>query len=132
VILRFFGYTWYMTAGPLVAGVILSVLGGIVRVKAWHRSATNACGGIEVRYRDVIHAHLGGAGFSGIVPAHGGDAVKLALLKRRTEGAPFGLLLGSLAPPAARGRWGPACSARRRTDRSHCRWSAPRWSWPPR
>jgi hypothetical protein len=90
-----------MTAGPLVLGVVLSVLGGIVRVKAWHRSATNACGGIEVRYRDVVHAHLGGAGFSGIIPAHGGDAIKLALLKRRTEGAPFGLLLGSLAPPAA-------------------------------
>lgn len=90
-----------MTAGPLVAGVVLSVLGGIVRVRAWHRSAANACGGIDVRYRDVVLAHLGGAGFSGVIPARGGDAVKLALLKRRTEGAPFGLLLGSLAPPAA-------------------------------
>jgi hypothetical protein len=90
-----------MTAAPLVAGVLLSVLGGIVRVRAWQHAAVNACGGVDVRYRDVVAAHLGGAGFSGVIPARGGDAVKIGLLKRRTEGAPFGLLLGSLAPPAA-------------------------------
>src|SRR4051794_33151455 len=90
-----------MTAVPLVAGVVLSVLGGIVRVKAWHRSAAAACAPAPVRYRDVVAAHLGGAGFSGLIPMRGGDAVKLALLKRRTERAPFGLLLGSLGPPAA-------------------------------
>jgi hypothetical protein len=90
-----------MTATPLVAGVLLSVLGGIVRVKAWHGAAVDACAPARIRYRDVVVAHLGGAGFNGIIPAHGGDAIKLALLKRRTERAPFGLLLGSLAPPAA-------------------------------
>jgi hypothetical protein len=90
-----------MTVAPLVAGVVLSVLGGIVRVAGWHRSAVNACDPVAIRYRDVVAAHLGGAGFSGLIPAHGGDAVKLALLKRRTAGAPFGLLLGSLGPPAA-------------------------------
>jgi hypothetical protein len=90
-----------MTATPLVAGVLLSALGGIVRVKAWHGAAADACAPTRIRYRDVVVAHLGGAGFNGIIPAHGGDAIKLALLKRRTEGAPFGLLLGSLAPPAA-------------------------------
>jgi hypothetical protein len=90
-----------MTAMPLAAGVLLSVLGGIVRVKAWHGAAADACAPARVRYRDVVAAHLGGAGFNGLIPAHGGDAIKLALLKRRTEGAPFGLLLGSLAPPAA-------------------------------
>jgi hypothetical protein len=55
----------------------------------------------SVRYRDVIVAHLGGAGFNGFVPAHGGDAVKLALVKRRAHDAPIGQLLGTLAPPAA-------------------------------
>src|SRR5258705_13838135 len=90
-----------MTAMPLAAGVLLSVLGGIVRVKAWHGAAADACAPARIRYRDVVVAHLGGAGFNGIIPAHGGDAIKLGLLKRRTEGAPFGLLLGSLAPPAA-------------------------------
>jgi hypothetical protein len=92
---------WVMTAAPLVAGVVLSVLGGIVRVTAWQRSADDACEGVAVRWRDVLIAHLGGAGFNGIVPARGGDAVKLALLKRRTPEARFGLLLGSLGPPAA-------------------------------
>jgi hypothetical protein len=90
---------WPMSAAPLAAGVALCVLGGVVRVRAWHAALADAAPG--VRYRDVVVAHLGGAGFNGIVPAHGGDAVKLALLKRRVPDARFGRLLGSLAPPAA-------------------------------
>lgn len=91
---------WFMSGGALLlAGVALCVLGGVVRIRAWHAAlaATNP----EIRYRDVVLAHLGGAGFNGIVPAHGGDAVKLALLKKRSPDTPFGQLLGGLAPPAA-------------------------------
>jgi hypothetical protein len=88
-----------MTALPLVAAVALTVLGGVVRMRAWHGAVRDVAP--DVRYRDVVAAHLGGAGFNGIVPAHGGDAVKLALLKRRTGEARFGQLLGTLAPPAA-------------------------------
>jgi hypothetical protein len=88
-----------MTAAPLLAGVALSILGGIVRMRAWHGSLVETAP--QVRYRDVVVAHLGGAGFNGLVPAHGGDAVKLALLKRRVPDVRFGRLLGSLAPPAA-------------------------------
>jgi hypothetical protein len=90
---------WTMNAAPLLAGVALLVLGGIVRIRAWHAALADAAPG--VRYRDVVVAHLGGAGFNGVVPAHGGDAVKLALVKRRVPEARFGHLLGSLAPPAA-------------------------------
>jgi Lysylphosphatidylglycerol synthase TM region len=88
-----------MTALPLVAAVALTVLGGVVRMRAWHGAVRDVAP--EVRYRDVVAAHLGGAGFNGIVPAHGGDAVKLALVKRRADEARFGQLLGTLAPPAA-------------------------------
>jgi hypothetical protein len=88
-----------MTAAPLLVGVMLSVVGAIVRMRAWHVALAETAP--QVRYRDVIVAHLGGAGFNGIVPAHGGDAVKLALLKRRVPDVRFGRLLGSLAPPAA-------------------------------
>jgi hypothetical protein len=88
-----------MSAGLLLAGVTLVVLGGVVRIRAWHAALADAAPG--VKYRDVVIAHLGGAGFNGIVPAHGGDAVKLGLVKRRVPDARFGQLLGSLAPPAA-------------------------------
>jgi hypothetical protein len=68
-------------------------------MRAWHAALAETAPG--VRYRDVVVAHLGGAGFNGLVPAHGGDAVKLGLLKRRAPDARLGQLLGSLAPPAA-------------------------------
>lgn len=68
-------------------------------MRAWHAALADTAP--TVRYRDVVLAHLGGAGFNGVIPAHGGDAVKLALLKRRVPEARFGQLLGSLAPPAA-------------------------------
>src|SRR4051812_564349 len=90
---------WAMHTAPLLAGVAFSVLGGIVRMRAWHGALQDSAPGI--RYRDVVVAHLGGAGFNGVIPAHGGAAVKLGLLKRRVPEARFGRLLGSLAPPAA-------------------------------
>src|SRR3954464_7167439 len=93
------GYMSAMHTAPLLAGVAFSVLGGVVRMRAWHAALADAAP--TVRYRDVVVAHLGGAGFNGVIPAHGGDAVKLALLKRRVPEARFGQLLGSLAPPAA-------------------------------
>src|SRR5436189_6095053 len=88
-----------VAAAPLIAGVVLSVVGSIVRIRAWHGAIADVAP--TVRYRDVVVAHLGGAGFNGIVPAHGGDAVKLALVKRRVPEVRFGQLLGSLAPPAS-------------------------------
>ena len=93
------GYISVMATTPLIAGVLLAVVGGVVRMRAWHGAMRNVAP--AVRYRDVVRAHLGGAGFNGIIPAHGGDAVKLALVKRRAPDAPVGGLLGTLAPPAA-------------------------------
>src|SRR5437763_4918320 len=90
-----------MTAAPLGVGVGLCVLAGLVRVRAWFAAVRDACPGASIRYRDVVAAHLGGAGFNGIIPAHGGDAIKLGLLKRRFPETRFALLLGSLGPPAA-------------------------------
>src|SRR4051794_41860563 len=90
---------WAMSAAPLVAGVALSVLGGVIRMRAWHAALADTAP--SVRYRDVVAAHLGGAGSNGVIPAQGGAAVKLGLLKRRVPEARFGRLLGSLAPPAA-------------------------------
>lgn len=90
-----------MSAAPLAAGVALSLLAGVVRMRAWYAAIADACPGERIRYRDVVAAHFGGAGFNGVIPAHGGDAIKLGLLKRRFPNARFGLLLGSLGPPAA-------------------------------
>lgn len=93
------GYTGVMATLPLVAGVLLTVIGGVVRIRAWHGAMVEVAP--DVRYRDVVIAHLGGAGFNGILPVHGGDAIKLALVKRRVPEARIGGLLGTLAPPAA-------------------------------
>jgi hypothetical protein len=89
-----------VTVLPFVLGLALSVLAGIVRVRAWYRAVVHACPGRRIRYRDVVVAHLGGAGLNGLVVAHAGDAVKLGLVKRRAPDTPFGLLVGTFAPPA--------------------------------
>jgi hypothetical protein len=88
-----------MAAAPLVVGIVLSVLSGVVRVRAWRSALVHACPGRSVRYRDVVVAHLGGAGLN-VVPLHPGEAVKVGLLKRRDPDLPAGLLIGSFAPPA--------------------------------
>jgi hypothetical protein len=97
-----------MTVGWVAAGLALSVVSGIVRIRAWYAAVADACPaecgrgpGGRIRYRDVVMAHLGGAGFNGLLPVHGGDAIKLGLLRRRNNRLGFGVLVGTLAPPAA-------------------------------
>jgi hypothetical protein len=97
-----------MTLAWVSVGVVLSIVSGVVRMRAWYWSVADAvpadggaAPGAGIRYRDVVVAHLAGAGFNGLLPVHGGDAIKVGLLKRRRPEVPFSVILGSLAPPAA-------------------------------
>ncbi len=80
-------------------GVVLYLAAQTVRPRGWH---TILCAAFpqatDLRPRDVIRAYLAGAGINALVPARGGDVVKLALVRRRIEGARFSTLAATFIP----------------------------------
>jgi Lysylphosphatidylglycerol synthase TM region len=86
----------------LIAGALLYVVSQGIRTRGWHtilraaypREAAN------LRARDVMRAYLAGAGINSIVPARGGDVVKLAMVHRRIEGSRYSTLAATFLPEA--------------------------------
>ena len=68
----------------------------LVRCRAWQNILTAAFPEARVRWHHVTGAYFAGVGVNAIVPARGGDAVKLFLLKRRIDGATYPTLASSL------------------------------------
>jgi uncharacterized membrane protein YbhN (UPF0104 family) len=82
-------------------GTVLYLLSQAVRTRAWHsilRAAYPECTGL--RARDVMRAYLAGAGVNAIVPARGGDVLKLAIMHRRIEGSNYSTLAATFVPDA--------------------------------
>src|SRR5215218_711262 len=83
----------------LVAGVLLHILNQVVRTRGWFniiRAAYPAA--YELRARDVTLAYLAGVGLNGVVPARGGDAAKIFLIRRRAPQMRWSTLLATLVP----------------------------------
>jgi hypothetical protein len=83
----------------LVAGTVLYLAAKAVRTRAWFtilRTAFPEATGL--RPRDVMRAYLAGSGINVILPARGGDVVKLAMLRRRIEGSRYPTLAATLVP----------------------------------
>jgi hypothetical protein len=80
-------------------GIIAYILAQAVRPRGWHtiiRAAyPNATG---LRPRNTMAAYLAGAGLNGVIPARGGDIVKLWLLHRRIPGARYPTLAATFVP----------------------------------
>lgn len=83
----------------LALGVLLHLGANAVRQRAWlnilraaHPEATG------LRLRDVEAAYFAGAGLNGVLPARGGDAIKLVLLRRRMPDASYTTLAATLVP----------------------------------
>ena len=80
-------------------GVALYLAAQTVRPRGWHTILRAAFPeATDLRPRDVIRAYLAGAGVNAIVPARGGDVVKLALVRRRIEGARYSTLAATFIP----------------------------------
>jgi Lysylphosphatidylglycerol synthase TM region len=72
-----------------------------VRVRGWfHVIQLGGAQDSQLRYRHVAAAQLGGCGWNAVLPARAGDAVKVALVHRRTPEMPLAALAGTLVPPA--------------------------------
>jgi hypothetical protein len=81
-----------------VVGVVLYVLAQAVRPRGWHTIIKAAYPQTDLRPRHTMAAYLAGAGLNGVIPARGGDIVKLWLLHRRIEGARYPTLAATFLP----------------------------------
>src|SRR4051812_28116749 len=88
---------------PLLAlGTLLYLSSQAIRSRGWHTILrTTFPEARELRARDTCRAYLAGAGLNSLIPARGGDVVKLALVRRRIEDAPYSTLAGTFVPETA-------------------------------
>lgn len=83
----------------LALGTILYLAAQAIRTRGWHTILLAAYPGTtELRARDTCMAYLAGSGLNGIIPARGGDIVKLALVHRRIEGSRYSTLAATFVP----------------------------------
>jgi hypothetical protein len=83
----------------LVAGVLLHYAHQVVRIRGWWNILRAAYPRAEeLRYRDVVAAYFAGSGLNAVVPARGGDVMKLYMVKQRTPGGRYPTLVASFVP----------------------------------
>ncbi len=81
----------------LGAALLLSLALQLCRAHAWSNALRAAYPGGAVSERGVVGAFLVGAGMNGILPARGGDAIKIVLAKRSVRGAAYPAIISSFA-----------------------------------
>jgi uncharacterized membrane protein YbhN (UPF0104 family) len=81
--------------GPLVIALALWAAMLLVRAHAWANGLRAAYPDDAVRERGVVAAFLVGAGLNGILPAKGGDLLKVFLAKQSIPGSSYAAVLSS-------------------------------------
>lgn len=86
----------------LLLGAILYFVSQAVRTRGWHTilRVTYPERANDLKALDVMRAYLAGAGLNTVVPARGGDVVKLAMVHRRIEGSRYSTLAATFLPEA--------------------------------
>jgi hypothetical protein len=83
----------------LVAGVALHFGHQVVRIRGWWNILRVAYPkAVSLRYRDVVAAYFAGSGLNGVVPARGGDVMKLYMVKQRIPDGHYPTLVASFVP----------------------------------
>jgi uncharacterized membrane protein YbhN (UPF0104 family) len=67
------------------------------RTRAWRNILAAAYPGVVVRWRSVFGAYAAGAAVNAVLPARGGDVLKLYLVKQRVAGSRYPTLVATLA-----------------------------------
>lgn len=82
--------------GALFVATLFHFANLTLRTRAWTTILQAAYPRQKVRWPDVFGAYCAGVGVNGIVPARGGDALKLFLVHSRIEGSTYPTLGASL------------------------------------
>jgi uncharacterized membrane protein YbhN (UPF0104 family) len=77
-------------------GVAAHVCKLVVVSRAWRNIVKASYPRSRVRWRQMFGAYVAGTGVNAVIPARGGDAVKLFIAKRRVEGATFTTLVATV------------------------------------
>lgn len=68
----------------------------LFRTRAWQNIVRAAYPACRLKYRSALGAYVAGVGVNSILPARGGDVVKVYLVKSRVEGATYPTLASTL------------------------------------
>lgn len=82
--------------GALLLAVAFHLVRLLMRVRAWQNILQAAYPETKVRYWSTFGAYMAGVGVNAIVPARGGDVVKLYIARHRIEGSSYPTLASSL------------------------------------
>lgn len=88
------GAIGWMALGAAAACHVLKM---VVRTRAWRNILAAAFPDATVRWRGIFGAYAAGAAANAIVPARGGDALKLFLTRRQIAGSSYPTLVATLA-----------------------------------
>jgi glycosyltransferase 2 family protein len=92
----FFDHLRAVAWTPVALALVCQVAKMGARSRAWRNVLAAAYPGSGLRWHTVFGAYAAGAGVNALVPARGGDLVKLYLVRRRVEGARYATLAASL------------------------------------
>lgn len=81
----------------LAAALVLSLALQLCRAHAWSNALRAAYPGGAVSERGVVGAFLVGSGLNGLLPARGGDALKIVLAKRSVRDSSYPAIISSFA-----------------------------------
>jgi uncharacterized membrane protein YbhN (UPF0104 family) len=82
--------------GALALAALCHLVKLVVRSRAWRNVLAEAYPDSDVRWKSIFGSYAAGVGANAILPARGGDVVKLYLAKQRIEGATYPTLTASL------------------------------------
>lgn len=92
----FFGELASVEFGPLLLAIACHLLKTACTSRAWRNTIAAAYPDAPVPWRTIYGAYISAVGVNAVVPARGGDAIKLFLTHRAVQGATYTTLAATL------------------------------------
>jgi uncharacterized membrane protein YbhN (UPF0104 family) len=90
-----------VSLGALAIALALHFTNLLLRATAWRNILRAAVPGVPIRWRNVTGAYLAGVGVNAVVPARGGDVMKVYLVHRAMPETAYTTIVTSLLAETA-------------------------------